>query len=200
MNMRLAILFGAAMLATPVLAGFDSAYTELDFNNRKNCTNVTPAPVEGEANDGVAFECAGFGGYVVTFAEGDLRSVVSFGTESGDHCSARQTFGGFNSVGKRIEWRLKDGNPIATILRWSVSYDAEEPSKQKSWLVVTKLEADNSCHMAYVEGAYPGANEKARSLADTAAEAFSCESDRPTFFANPGTATDGIAANNGCVE
>lgn len=198
--MRLAILYGAALLATPALAGFDSAYTNLDFNDKKNCTDVTPAPVEGEPNDGVAFECRGFGNYVVSFSEGDLRSLVSFGTESGDHCAARQTFGGFNSVGNKIEWRLKDGKPTATILRWSVSYDPEDSNKQKSWLVVTKLEPEDSCHMGYVEGGFPNANEKARWLVDTMAETFSCKTGKPLFFANPGTETDGIAANNGCAE
>lgn len=198
--MRLAITCAAVLLATPAVAGFDSAYTDLDFSNKKNCTDVTPAPAEGDPDDSVAFECGGYGNFVVSFSEGDLRGTMSFGTESGDHCSLRQTFGGFNSVGNRIEWRLKDGKPIATILRWSVSYDPEDSSKQKSWLVVTKLEKNDSCHMGYVEGAYPNANEMARRLADTAAEGFSCKTDKPTFFANPGTETDGIAANNGCAE
>ena len=200
MKMRFAILCGAMLLATPALAGFDSVYTDLNFNDKKNCVNVSPAPVEGEPNDSAAFECGGYSNYVVTFAEGDLRSFVSFGTESGDHCAARQTFGGFNSVGNKIEWRLKDGKPSATILRWSVSYDPEDSNKQKSWLVVTKLEENDSCHMGYVEGGYPKANEKARWFVDTAAETFSCKTGKPTFFANVGTATDGIAANSGCAQ
>jgi hypothetical protein len=198
--MRVAIACGAVLLATPALAGFDSVYTDLKFDDTKICTNVSPAPVPGEPEDGAVFECSGYGDYVVTFAEGDLRSYVSFGTESGDHCAARQTFGGFNSVGNKIEWRLKDSKPIATILRWSVSHDPEDSNKQKSWLVVTKLEENDSCHMGYVEGGYPKANEKARWLVDTAAEAFSCKVGKPVFFANPGTVTDGIAANGGCGE
>lgn len=187
-------------LAAPALAGFDSAYTQLNFDDKDICTNVSPAPVPGEPDDGAAFECTGFGDYVVTFSEGDLRSSVAFGTQSGDHCSARQSFGGFNSVGKTIEWRLKDGKAIATILRWSVSYDPEDSNKQRSWLVVTKLEENDSCHMGYVEGAFPQANAKARWLADTAAQSFSCKTDKPVFFANPGTETAGIAANQGCGE
>jgi hypothetical protein len=197
--MRGVVVLTCLFLATPAFAGFDSAYTDLNFNDKANCTDMTPAPVEGEPNDGVAYECKGYGNYVVTFSEGDLRSSVSYGTESGDHCSARQTFGGFNSVGNRIEWRLKNGKPIATILRWSVSYDPEDSNKQKSWLVVTKLEEENSCHMGYVEGAYTKANEKARWLVDTAAAAFSCKAGKPVFFANPGTETDGIVSS-GCGQ
>lgn len=198
--MRGMTLLACLFCASSASAGFESAYTQLDFKNTKECTNVTPAPVEGEPNDGVAYECQGFGDYVVIFAEGDLRSFVTFGRDSGDHCSRSQTFGGFNSIGNTIEWRLKDGKPIATILRWSVSYDPEDSSKQKSWLVVTKLEPDNSCHMGYVEGAYPKANEVAQKLADDFAGTFSCRGSRPIFIAKTGTATDGIAANDGCQQ
>jgi hypothetical protein len=63
---------------------------------------------------------------------------------------------------------------------------------------VTKLDGANSCHMGYVEGAFPKANEKARWLADTAAEAYSCAKGIPIFFANTGTDTNGIATSGPC--
>jgi hypothetical protein len=198
--MRSMIVLACLALATPALAGYDSAYTDLNFEDPKSCTNETPKPVEGEPNDGVVYTCGGYQDYVVMFSEGDLRSFVSFGKEQVEHCAARQTFAGFNSVGKKIEWRLKDGKPIATILRWSVSYDPDDSTKQKSWLVVTKLDEGNSCHVGYVEGSFPKANEKARWLADTAAEAFSCKDGKTIFFANTGTETDGIASDGGCAE
>jgi hypothetical protein len=194
---------GLAILALLVstasaMADESSTYTKLDFKDTKACADLTPAPVEGEPNDGVAYECKGFGDYVVSFSEGDLRSTVSFGTRSGDHCAGRQSFGGFNSIGNTIEWRLHNGMPIATILRWSVSYDPEDSVKQKEWLVVTKLEADNSCHMGYVEGAYPNANAAAQKLADGFADGFACTASKPIIIAKIGTATEGIAANDGC--
>jgi hypothetical protein len=167
------IIIVAAMLATtPACAGNDSVYT--DFN-LKTCIRVTPETTGDEGESSGTFECKGYGKYVATFAEGDLRSFVSFGTESADHCSFHQTFSGFNSVGNRIEWRRKDGKAIATILRWTVSYDPADSSKTKTWLVVTKLEPENSCHMAYVEGSYPNANGKARQLADTMSASFKCK-------------------------
>jgi hypothetical protein len=195
--MRSLIVCAGVLASTPAVAGYESAYTDFDL---KTCTRLSPQSAEGEEDFSGAFECAGYGKFVVTFAEDDLRSFVSIGTESGDHCAFRQTFGGFNSVSKKIEWRLKNGKPIATIFRWTVSYDPEDSSKTKSWLVVTKLEADDSCHMGYVEGGYPKANEKARWLADTAAEAFSCKVGKTIFFASPGTQTDGIAADGGCGQ
>jgi hypothetical protein len=196
--MRGMIVVAGLACAGPALAGYESVYTQLDLQNPRVCTDLTPAPVEGEPNDGVVFECKGHGNQVVSFVEGDLRSMVSYGTESGDHCSRTQTFGGFNGVGKTIEWRLKDGTAIATIFRWTVSYDPEDSSKTREWLVVTKLEAENSCHMAYVEGAYPNANAVAQKLVDGLAEGFSCAVGKPIFVAKIGTDTEGIAANEGC--
>ncbi len=190
------IVLASMLFAAPALAGTDSVYTELDL---KKCMRVTPETSGEDGESSGIFECKGVGKYVVTFAEGDLRSFVSFGTESADHCSFRQTFGGFNSVGNRIEWRRRNGTPVATILRWTVSYDPENSEKTKTWLVVTKLEADQSCHMGYVEGATPNANEKARALADAQAPGFSCATGKPIFIANAGTNTENVASS-GCPQ
>jgi hypothetical protein len=198
--MRRYILVAAMLVATPAIADQKSAYTKLDIRNPQVCMDLTPAPVEGEPNDGVHFECKGFADYVVTFVEGDLRSYISYGKEESDHCARAQTFGGFNSAGETIEWRLNNGKPVATILRWTVSYDSEDSSKTREWLVVTKLEEGDSCHMGYVEGAYPKANETAQKLADDFAANFSCATSKPIFIARMGTATDSIAANEGCRE
>jgi hypothetical protein len=182
-------------LASPAFAGYDSVYSDFDLGK---CREIEPAPNEGEGS--ATYECPGYSGIPVTFAEGDLRAFVAFGTDGRKHCAFRQTFGGFNNVSSKIEWRLKDGNPIATIFRWSESYDGEDASKQRTWLVVTKLAKGNSCQMGYIEGAYPQANEKARWLADTASEAFECKQGHPIVFANQQTDVGGLARNYGCEE
>ena len=126
-----------------------------------------------------------------------MRSLVAIGKDPKGHCAASQTFGGFNSVTPKIEWRLAKEKVVATIQRWSVSYDSEDSSKTKTWLVVTKLEPDNSCHMAYVEGAYPNANAKARELADTMSAGFSCKGGVIKVIANaPADASN--LASGGC--
>jgi hypothetical protein len=184
-------------LAVPASAGTKSVYSDFIFGK---CKRLTPETSGDEGESSGIVECKGLPGYPVTFVEGDLRAMVAFGRNGEDHCAFHQTFGGFNSVGSKVEWRLKDGKPIATIFRWTVSYDPENSEKTKTWLVVTKLEKNNSCHMAYVEGAYPKANETAQKIADTLAAGFSCRTSKPTFIANSGTATDSIAANDGCRD
>ena len=194
--MRSVIVAASLCFASPALAGYDSVYTDFILDK---CQRVTPETSGEDGESSGVFECEGYGKYVVTFVEGDLRSFVTFGTESADHCSFHQTFGGFNSVGNKIEWRRKDSKPIATILRWTVSYDPENSEKTKTWLVVTKLEPDQSCHMGYVEGATPNANEKARALADAQASGFSCATSKPIFIANAGTNTENVASG-GCPQ
>jgi hypothetical protein len=189
-------LLVACVLATPALAANDSAYSELKIEDAKNCKRITPASQPGEGENSGIFQCKGHGDLAVAFAEDDLRSFVGFGKKPRNTCAFRQTFAGFNSVEKKIEWRLKDGVPIATIFRWSVSYDPEDASKQKSWLVVTRLGDANSCHIGYVEGGYPNANDKARQLADTEAENFSCSDGVPTFFVNADTTTEGMISGS----
>jgi hypothetical protein len=196
--MRSLVICTSLFFTTTALAASDSVYTKLDFNNVQICKNLTPPPEEGEPEDSAMFECKGIGAHIVSFMEGDLRSFVSFGSKPVEHCSRFQTFSGFNSTGNTVEWRMKDGRPLATILRWNVSYDPVESTKIKSWLVVTKLEDNNSCHMGYVEAGNPNANETAQRLADQFAEGFSCATAKPIFIAKIGTETDGIAANSGC--
>jgi hypothetical protein len=184
-------------LAGPAWAGNDSAYT--DFLP-ETCKQIAPGAAEGEGEFSPTYECKGYNGIAVTFAEDDLRSSVAFGTDATKHCGFFQTFNMFNSVGNRIEWRLKNGKPIAAILRWKVSYDPEDSTKTKDWLVVSKVGERQSCHVGYVEGGFPKANEKARWLADTTAETFSCSLDRQVFFAKPGTVTKGLVTESGCEE
>lgn len=184
-------------LAAAAHAENTSAYSDFDL---KTCTQLTPTTSGDEGEGSGIFECKGHAGIPVYFAEGDLRSLVSFGRDGQDQCAFRQTFGGFNSVGNKIEWRLKNGKPIATILRWTVSYDSEDSSKTKTWLVVTSLGRGNTCHVGYVEGAYPNANAEARKLADGFAENFNCVTAKPIYLATAGVITDNIASDDVCRE
>lgn len=195
--MRVLTLLLLAFLATPAAAANTSAYTDLILDK---CRQLTPETSGDEGEGSGTFRCKGHGNIPVFFAEGDLRSFVSFGEDGESQCAFRQTFSGFNSVGNKIEWRLKNGRPVAAILRWTVSYDPEDSAKTKTWLVVTSLARGNTCHVGYVEGAYPNANAEARKLADTYAGEFNCVMSKPIYIANAGTPTDNIASDDVCRE
>lgn len=144
-----------------------SAYTTYDIDE---CERTA---TEAEESFG-AFTCAGYEGYDIYWAEGDLRTFIAYGKNAFEHCSAQQTFGRFNSTNTTVEWRLENGRPFAAIQRWNVS-DDENGTKTKSWLGVTRIEDGNSCRVALVEGSLPGANGKAREAADRLARKFNCQ-------------------------
>ena len=164
------------LLACPAQAqNFTSVYTQVDF---KKCRHLQKA-------DGFSFGgswvCPGVGGFDVVVADADARDIISFDSKNPKNCAGLKTFSGFNTSGKTIEWRLLHGKPIAAIQRWTVSIDPDKAEKTATWLVVTKLGAKDSCHMHYVAGAFPKANEAARNAADTKSAAFNCEKDAPRF-------------------
>ena len=99
-----------------------------------------------------------------------------------------KTFNPFNTALSPIEWRIANGVPFAAIERWSIS--DSEGNRAGTWLVVTALRDGQSCHVHYVAGSYPDANEQARRAADDLARGFDCENDVPTSDSKIGAAAD----------
>lgn len=167
-----------------------SVYTDLDL---KRCKTISQNEEEGGSYEGI---CPGYAGIPVYFAEGDLRQFVAFGGNARKTCASVQTFGRFNyAAGGKIEWRLDGGKPYATILRWTESAD----DVKRTWLVVTRLgEGETQCHTAYVEGAYPNANQAARDIADRAARDFDCKTDNIAVIARQSVTAGEIAMGGNC--
>lgn len=157
-----------ALSATAMAADFDVSYTDTDLNN---CTVIN-------ADDfGATFACPGWRGIPVMISEGDLRFFVSYGLNAVNEPAAQQTLPQFNTIGKKIEWRITnrtgDWRPYATILRYYTDNDEGKPDGQT--LVVTKIEQGNTCQIARVDARkYKNANEIAAKLADDLAFDFDC--------------------------
>lgn len=178
-------LLGGSMLAGAASAdgAVSSSYTKLDI--RKGCEQTSSNEVGG------SYLCAGFADYPVHFAEGDLRQSVFFGHVGGWHAErAWESFGQFNYVNETIEWRLKDGKPFATILRWFVENinpdtGAPDDAHRGQVLVVSRVaqpDDGDGCVVGYVDALANGdANTLARQVADTLAEGFACRTDEPQF-------------------
>jgi hypothetical protein len=172
----------AALLATLVPAAacagqISSLYTSLDLDK---CRLVSSNPGEGGS---AVWHCKGHEGMRVRVAEGDLRFFVSYGPNAEKQTAASQTLIPFNSIHTTLEWRVeRQGNrwvPFATILR----YFWDSDGKKGQTLVVTKLGANDACHVAHIvaEG-NPKANELARQAADSHARAFDCAASRTLRF------------------
>ena len=130
------------------------------------CRTISSNPNEAGSYEG---ECKGVGGYKVRLLEGDIRQTINIMTPAKKKFELNfwSFYGGFSTVGEKIEWRTKGGVPVALIARFSVA-DAEDSSKSTSYLMVSKISKTSSC---VVDVIMPGAkqNEKAREVADIAA-------------------------------
>jgi hypothetical protein len=169
----LAFLFGVC--ATAQAAGESSVYSDLNLDKCK----ALELYKGGDEGEGGIWECKGIKGFDVMYWEGDLRGNIAFGPKAHSQCTSSQSFGAFNGPGAKIEWRLKYGQPIATILRWSTDNGSGEKGSKQNWLVVTKLNGADACRTALIDTKYPGANAVARELADKKSAAFNCEKDIP---------------------
>lgn len=189
----LAALLLLAQFAAPARAAeFSSVYTDFDIDH---CQQIEKG--DGQEFYG-AWSCRGYKGLALTYAEGDLRGMLAVGSKKPkDHCAMIQTFGPFNSPGKKIEWRLKDGKPVAMILRWQVS-DPEQSEVSHDWLSVTKWTDTNSCRIAVVQGKLKNANELARQAADELAESFDCAKDEAKVFAESPMVISDILSGSPC--
>lgn len=153
----------------PSAAQNSSVYTSLD---KRYCRSIK-APNADE--DDVLARCRGTAGYSLLLSEGDLRQNLIVITPKGKEHSLELwdvVSSGFSTVGPKVEWRLaRQGSklsPVALIIRYNASEDAEHPNKLMSFLAVAKITPTEIC---ITDKIAPGANanEAARRAADSAA-------------------------------
>jgi len=181
----LAMLLAAVQIAPAAAAepqGFRSVYTSVAA---KDCRKKTVLKVD-DTDYASDYVCPGIAGLVVLRQEEDLRETISVGRNRAaaeSEPAASEGFGGFNSTGDTIEWRLDaKGKPFAIIQRWYVA-DPDLPEKNgrtqsKQVLIVTRLPPGAVCQVTQIEvKGNPNANEAARKAADETARDYKCGKD-----------------------
>ena len=190
---KFAALIAVCLSATAASAGeITSVYSDLDL---KKCKALELYADEGE---GGVWACKGIAGFDVLYLEGDLRGYIAFGPEGRSQCTSAQTFGAFNSPGPKIEWRMENGKPIATILRWFTDNGSGEANAKQNWLVVSKLNGKDACRAALIDTKYPDANIIAREKADGPARSFACEKDMPEVVSQRAVKADELMSGAPC--
>lgn len=152
----------ATLFSTNSFAENKSIYTN---KNSIACKTIKNDPNEAGSYEA---ECKGVGGYKVHLLEGDLRQTLNIITPKNKifELNFWRFYGGFSTIGDRIEWRIKKGAPVALIARYNVE-TSDNPKKKRSYLMISKISKDSSCVTAVVP---PKANQnqEARKLADIA--------------------------------
>jgi hypothetical protein len=185
-------IIGMASALLAASAGFalanSSVYTDLDL---KQCETISQDP------DGGVLKCGGYEDYPVYFKEGDLRQSMLYGPAAEDMLSeAFESFGTFNHVNTKIEWRLDTaGKPVAAIHRWFIDNvdetGATTPKTAGQVLVISHVASDPadgvSCVVGYVDAlANKDANEIARKVADEEALDYACGYQEPFWYGERG--------------
>ena len=163
MKKLIAIAIFVFALTVSGFAQIKSVYTT---TKSELCKDLSPKGDDGTSYEG---ECPGFGGYKVRLLEGDLRQTINIITPAKKKFELNfwSFYSGFSAIGEKLEWRVKGKTPIAMIARFNVA-DAEDSTKNISYLLISKIGAKESC---IVDVILPGAkqNEDARIAADSAA-------------------------------
>ncbi|MGI9462579.1 MAG: hypothetical protein ACR2OM_01480 [Aestuariivirgaceae bacterium] len=150
-----------------------------------------------EESGSVTFSCPGINGIDVWVGEGDLRTFLAYGPAPKKQCVSQQTFATFNNAGPTLEWRLDNGEPFATIIRYKMDNGQDE---KFNFLTVTALRGGQACHIAYVDGSLTKHNEIARDIADTTARTFDCTKDTPQLISKRHTELNWIVSGAPCSE
>ena len=178
----------ASFLAASVLAA-TSAYTDIDL---EKCKTISE-PSDDDTGDFVMMECKGYRDYIVLFKEGDLRQSTYFGyLDPKIIDEAFESFGRFNHIGAKVEWRLDaGGRPFAAILRYYIENPDEatgvpDKAHEGQVLVISRVgrpDDKRGCVVGYIDAlANPDANEMARKVADEMVTGFQCGVKTPEFI------------------
>src|ERR1043165_7756160 len=123
MRLLLCLIATLACAATAAAQSNRSVYTSI---GDKQCRQIKSHEA---GDDGFEARCRGAAGYNLLLSEGDLRQNIVVVTPKGVEHSLELwsvVSSGFSSVGPKAEWRLAGAKPVALILRYNTSEDAEE--------------------------------------------------------------------------
>ncbi|MFT3988088.1 hypothetical protein [Aestuariivirga sp.] len=185
----------ASLMTSLAARAQDITSTVSEFNS-DTCAQV--AKQDGEFAGG--WLCSKDQPVPVYFAEIDRHQMTAFGADAVHHCAARQTINGFNYADTGIEWRMQGGKAFAALQLWSVWWDGGQMAEAKPFIVITKIEAGNSCRVATVSAALPDAMTQARDIADHRSQAFNCFRDVPSWLDGEGERKDQSTWNTPCAQ
>lgn len=168
------LIFAAFLIFSGIAAAqtkkIRSVYTDLAA---EKCRQIELDENEGGFYQG---ECVGVGGYKLEVIEGDLRQTINIVAPNGEkhelNFQSNVSYA-FSFLGEKAEWRVsgegKKAKPIALIVRFNASENPENPEKNTSYLIVSKITDKMACVTDVVKPA-KNANVTARKLADASAD------------------------------
>ncbi|HEX2208536.1 MAG TPA: hypothetical protein VHG93_12695 [Longimicrobium sp.] len=124
-----------------------------------------------EETGATSSRCPGAAGYALLVHDYDARMTVDVVAPDGRTHRLRYSgviTSAFSSLGPRAEWRMRNGDPIALIVRVNAFEDPESPDRATSYLAVAKITSREVCVTDRIPP-MAHANEAARQAADRSA-------------------------------
>jgi hypothetical protein len=155
---------------------FSSVYTDLNRDCKSALTRKEEKEAEARGTD-IPERCKGYGGYYVELGYSAMASDLRIYKQGSDDPIGLGMFplNFVDEKGRKIEWRMADGQPFAVILRVP-EYSSEGTSSAEIWdpknktgesLRVRGLKGYDHIE-AKIDAKTPNANVKAREIADNA--------------------------------
>jgi hypothetical protein len=155
---------GDSAAAGDSTAAIRSVYTSL---GEAECRLVERNEETGDTTS----RCPGTAGYALLVHDYDARMTVDVVAPDGRTHRLRYSgviTSAFSSLGPRAEWRMRNGRPIALIVRVNASENPEAPNRATSYLAVGKITSREACVTDRIPPS-ANANEAARRAADRSA-------------------------------
>jgi hypothetical protein len=130
-----------------------------------------PLVERDEETGATTSRCPGPAGYALLVHDFDTRMTVDVVAPDGRTHRLRYSgviTSAFSSLGARAEWRMRDGAPIALIVRLNAFENPETPDRATSYLAVARITSGQACVTDRIPPA-ANANETAREAADRSA-------------------------------
>jgi len=146
-------------------SNYTSSYTSID---QQDCLTLD------SDNLGSIQECEPFNDIKVKVIEGDIRQSISLTRDNKEYNLEfwSSVSSAFSSLGSKIEWRHQIGNQNelkGMIVRLEVNDDPEDLEHTSSFLVVSKITAENICVVGKILP-QENQNEVAREMLDSSTE------------------------------
>lgn len=124
-----------------------------------------------EETGGTTSRCPGTAGYALLVHDWDARMTVDVAAPGGRAHPLRYSgviTSAFSSLGPRAEWRMRNGKPVALIVRVNAFENPETPDRATSYLAVARITPRETCVTDRIPPS-ANANEAARQAADQSA-------------------------------
>ena len=158
-------------------------------NIRSVYTSIEPDScqiIKTNEEDGSSLSrCPGYNNIPVFLEKTQSKDYISIDSED-NFLESPPSNTNFNSLGDKIEWRLKDDKPFAAIYRHHIVDPPGITSGISSYLGVIKIgtEKEETCVAAFISGNIPNHNQIARDYVDGNIDSFICGQEQTETIAN----------------